>query len=403
MLSKKKILLLIPDYGLGGAQRVFSDQSKFLSYHFDVTICTFNSNTTDVYDSIGNKINLNVKAGRNLFEKVYFFLLRLSRLRKVKNQFDLCISHLEGADYINLLSIQGRKTICCIHGSKLHDAEIRGFLGWIRIKIFMPFLYRRANLIVTVSEALRSELILGLKITENKVKVINNGFDIAAIEKKSKQQIPDELSLLFEHHATICLCSRLAPPKNQQSFLSIFSHVVKSAKCKLILVGDGELRKVLINQSNTLGLKTFSMWDEQPLSDQFDVYFLGAQLNPFSYVARSSLFVLPSAWEGFPLALCEAMACNVPVIASDCPTGPREILDVRQGNFKSNYGVLLPIPSEIEDQNFYSWADAILLLLSDRTIRDDLARRAKVRVADFSIEKMENSWLKVINSVFDEP
>ena len=171
----------------------------------------------------------------------------------------------------------------------------------------------------------------------------------------------------------------------------------------MILVGDGELRKVLINQSNTLGLKTFSMWDEQPLSDQFDVYFLGAQLNPFSYVARSSLFVLPSAWEGFPLALCEAMACNVPVIASDCPTGPREILDVRQGNFKSNYGVLLPIPSEIEDQNFYSWADAILLLLSDRTIRDDLARRAKVRVADFSIEKMENSWLKVINSVFDEP
>jgi glycosyltransferase involved in cell wall biosynthesis len=396
--SNKKILLLIPDYGLGGAQRVFSDQSKFLSRHFDVTLCTFNSDSVDIYDSVGNKINLNVKAGGNVFEKIYFFLLRISALGKVKKQFDLCISHLEGADYINLLSAKRVKTICCIHGTKFHDGEIRGFLGWIRKKFFMPFLYRRADLIITVSDAIRSELILGLKIAENRIEVINNGFDIEAIEEKSKQQIPHDVNLLLEHHDTICLCSRLAPQKNQQSFLNIFSHILKLTKCKLILLGDGELRKVLINQSNVLGLKTFSVWGEQPFSDQFDVYFLGTLLNPFSYMARSSLFVLPSAWEGFPLALCEAMACNVPVIAADCPTGPREILDVK-GGFESHYGVLLPIPSEIKDQNFYSWADAILLLLSDEDKRKDLAIRAKVRVADFGINKTEDSWVKAINSI----
>jgi glycosyltransferase involved in cell wall biosynthesis len=397
--SNKKILLLIPDYGLGGAQRVFSDQSKFLSRHFDVTLCTFNSDSVDIYDSVGNKINLNVKAGGNVFEKIYFFLLRINALRKVKKQFDLCISHLEGADYINLLSAKSVKTICCIHGTKFHDGEIRGFLGWIRKEIFMPFLYNRADLIVTVSDAIRSELILGFKIAENRIKVINNGFDIEAIEIKSKQQVPQEVNLLFDHHETICLCSRLAPQKNQKSFLNIFSHVVKSAKCKLILLGDGELRKELIDQTNKLGLKTFSIWDGQPFSDQFDVYFLGALLNPFSYMARSSLFVLPSAWEGFPLALCEAMACNVPVIAADCPTGPREILDVKEGDFESRYGVLLPIPTEIKDQNFYSWVDAILFMLSDKDKRKDLATRAKVRVADFSIHRMGDSWVKAINSI----
>ncbi len=388
----------MPDYGVGGAQRVFSNQSKFLSEYFDVSLCVFNDEYTDAYECHGQKIVLNVNAGESLIEKVYFFCLRIWRLRKIKRDFDFCISHLEGADFVNILSRRKEKIICCIHGTKFHDGEIKGWLGWLRKKVLMPFLYKRADLIVAVSSAIRLELILQLSIPETKIRVIINGFDIELIEKKSKEQIPTELRLLLENNLTICLCSRLAPQKNLQAFLPIFSQVKKSIDCKLIIIGGGELWKGLVEQSGTLGFSTYTMGVDPKFSDQFDVYFLGDQLNPFPYISRTSLFVLPSAWEGFPLALCEAMVCKIPVIASDCPTGPREILEAGE-DFKSRYGILLPIPTEKKDQVFYAWTEAISMLLKDRNKADEYTLNSRNKVAEFSMEKMKAAWAEAIQSV----
>jgi glycosyltransferase involved in cell wall biosynthesis len=396
---KRKVLLVIPDYGIGGAQRVFSDQSKFLSSHFDVSLCTFNSESVDMYGSVGTKIDLNVKAGKNVFTKAYFFLLRIIRLRKIKSDFDFCISHLEGADYINILSRRKEKVICCIHGTKFHDGEIKGWLGSLRKNLLMPYLYKRAHVIVTVSSAIRTELILKLKIPEHKIVTINNGFDIKAIIKKAEEGIPTEIGSLMANHSTICLCSRLAPQKNQQAFIPIFAEVTQSIKCKLIIIGDGELRDELVNQCKSLRLSVFAAWADQKFSPLFDVYFLGNQLNPFSYLSKASLFVLPSAWEGFPLALCEAMCCSVPVIAADCPTGPREILKADDEDFKSDYGMLLPIPSTEKNQVFYSWANAILKMLNNKEMSFRYVQNARTRVEDFSMEKMESAWLSTIQSI----
>jgi glycosyltransferase involved in cell wall biosynthesis len=396
---KRKVLLLIPDYGMGGAQRVFSDQSKFLSSHFDLSLCTFNSESVDIYGSIGTKIDLNVKAGKNIFAKAYFFLLRIIRLRRIKKEFDFCISHLEGADYINILSRRKEKVICCIHGTKFHDGEIKGWLGQFRKKVLMPLLYKRAHKIVTVSSAIRDELLAKLKIPEQRIVTINNGFDIKTIAKKSEEAIPTEIGSLMANHSTICLCSRLAPQKNQRAFIPIFAQVAQSIKCKLIIIGNGELRDELVNHCEVLGLKVYSVWGDQKLSSLFDVYFLGNQLNPFSYLSKASLFVLPSAWEGFPLALCEAMCCGVPVISADCPTGPREILKAVEEDFKSDSGVLLPIPSTEKDQAFYSWVDAILMMLNNKVMSSRYVQNARTRVEDFSMERIEKAWVSAIQSI----
>ncbi|MFM9839738.1 MAG: glycosyltransferase [Cyclobacteriaceae bacterium] len=388
----------MPDYGVGGAQRVFSDQSKFLSTHFDVSIATFNNDYVDAYGSVGKKMVLGVKAGSNAITKMCFFFLRVWRLRKIKKGFDFCISHLEGADFVNVLSKRNEKIICCIHGTKFHDGEIKGWLGWLRKKILMPFLYKRADLIVAVSSAIRTELIMQLAIPETNVKIITNGFEIKDIEEKSREPISSRWKALFDNNLTICLCARLAPQKNQQSFLPIFSYVKQSINCKLIIIGDGELRKKLIEQSNTLGLSVYVVGEDQIFSEQFDVYFFGDQLNPFPLISRTSIFALPSAWEGFPLALCEAMICRVPVIAADCPTGPREILAVDEDS-ESIYGVLLPIPTEKRNQNFYSWAEAVSMLLTNRQKADEYILNARQRVTEFSMDKMETAWVKAIQSV----
>ncbi len=388
----------MPDYGVGGAQRVFSDQSKFLSSYFDVSVATFNDDYVDAYGSVGKKMVLGVKAGSNAITKIYFFFLRVWRLRKIKKGFDFCISHLEGADFVNILSKGSEKVVCCIHGTKFHDGEIKGWLGWIRKKILMPLLYKRANLIVAVSSAIKAEMIMQLAIPETKIKVITNGFKIKLIEEKSREHILPEVKLLFKNNLTICLCARLAPQKNQQAFLPIFSYVKQSINCKLIVIGDGELRMKLIERSNTLGLSVYVVGEDQIFSEQFDVYFFGDQLNPFPLIIRASLFALPSAWEGFPLALCEAMICGVPVIAADCPTGPREILEIDEDP-KSICGVLLPIPTEKRNENFYAWAEAVSMLLTDRYKAEQCILNGRKRAAEFSMDKMEAAWVEAIESV----
>jgi glycosyltransferase involved in cell wall biosynthesis len=80
-----------------------------------------------------------------------------------------------------------------------------------------------------------------------------------------------------------------------------------------VILGEGAERDALARAGNELGLG-------------YDIDMPGFVANPFALMARAGAFVLPSRWEGFPNALVEAMACGAPVVASDCPSGPQEIL-----------------------------------------------------------------------------
>ena len=395
-MSTPKILILTPGLGRGGAQKVFKDQVLFYSKYFDTTGCVFNLDDALEEEKDFDVLSLDVPAGKNWISKFYFFCQRVIKVRVIKKKykFDISISHLEGADYVNILSCHGEKVICYIHGTKFHDGAIRGVLGWIRKKMLMPFLYHRADLIVPVSTGIQQEFLTQFKTPTEKTKVITNGFDLQEIERQALQGIPLQYKNLFNEHKTICLCSRLAPQKNQEIFLSIFAGVQKIMNCKLIVLGDGELRNTLIDQSKTLGLRVYHGWSDTLFSTDFDIYFLGNQQNPFPYIAGSSFFALPSLWEGFPLALCEAMACGVPVVASDCPTGPGEILRDEAGN--SDYGFLLPIPVKGDNDILNMWAETLVKILNNNSLAFEYAQKAKRRVKDFSKESMEGAWLEIV-------
>jgi glycosyltransferase involved in cell wall biosynthesis len=293
--------------------------------------------------------------------------------------------------------------ICWIHGTKKFDDNIEGLIGWVRHNVLIPFLYRKSEL-VTVSEGIRKELIKEYKIKKDRIRYIPNGFDVEAIQKKSHKPIDQQiLSLGIQRPIkTLATHCRLARQKNLKAMLDIFFRVKQSEQVRLIILGDGELRDELLDHSEKLGLRTFGFWKQHDLAENYDVYFLGHFDNPYPMVAICDLYLMTSSWEGFPLALCEAMACGVPVMSADCFTGPREVIaptiDQQQPVDEpliSEHGILMPL-AHSDDEN-QLWSIAVKNILHDDVTRKRLASAGPQRVRNFDLRMIQQQWLELLN------
>ncbi|MEP0566480.1 MAG: glycosyltransferase, partial [Paracoccaceae bacterium] len=117
---------------------------------------------------------------------------------------------------------------------------------------------------------------------------------------------------------------RLTDIKDFPTLIRAFAKVHESHKARLIILGDGHRERELRELVHQIGLDDV-------------VYFTGYVDNPFAFLSRASLFVLSSRNEGLPGVLIQAMACGCPVVSTDCPHGPREILD------DGRFGPLVPV------------------------------------------------------------
>jgi GalNAc-alpha-(1->4)-GalNAc-alpha-(1->3)-diNAcBac-PP-undecaprenol alpha-1,4-N-acetyl-D-galactosaminyltransferase len=112
----------------------------------------------------------------------------------------------------------------------------------------------------------------------------------------------------------------------------------------------------------------------------------GVTVDPYIKLASSALFVLSSRFEGFPNALCEAMACGVPVISFDCPTGPREIIRNRVD------GIL------VEPNDEDALAEAIHFLMIQPKLRNEMGKRAREIINRFGVDSVMNQWIRLIQN-----
>ncbi len=246
------------------------------------------------------------------------------------------------------------------------------------------------------------ELTRHYNVPSNKIEVTYNFFDIDVVQNATQEAIDSSHATIFSNGETIITCGRLARQKNHASFITWFASFKGLRKCKLIILGDGELREQLLSLCTELELKIFHPWADLSLSKDYDIYFLGFQQNPFKYLKRADVFILPSLWEGFPLVLGEAMACGLPIISADCPTGPREILslDLNEKIMTTpdftDFGVLLPA---LKKENFGQWNMAVNQILENPNLRADYASRASQRVFVFSKEEFEKG---LFNTITDE-
>jgi glycosyltransferase involved in cell wall biosynthesis len=230
-------------------------------------------------------------------------------------------------------------------------------------------LYPKADVIVAVSQGVAEDLIQNYGVPEEKVKVIFNPvvteelFDMA-LEDVSHPWFEQELS------SVILAVGRLTKAKDYPTLFRAFSLVRQVRPAKLLILGEGEDRANLERLAIELGI-------------QNDVSMPGFVDNPFAFMAKASVFVLSSAWEALPTVLIEALACGCPVVATDCRSGPREIL----GN--GRYGRLVPVGDH------EALAKAILETLDNPDFPATREERIQ-RALEFSLDAAVEKYLQVL-------
>lgn len=388
-----KKIILINSLNTGGAERQISVISKFIADKIYLWEDKIDYRVEQDIEFIDKNAKNNISGF-----KVFFYIFKIALLlsKKLKKQ-DLIISFLEKNNFINIISSYISKHKCIICERTQPSVSFKGFSGSIN-KILINLLYPRSDLIIANSNGVKSDLIYNFNINRNKIKVIYNGFDFDYINKKKYENIDSFYESLIENKELIVSVGRLTEAKGHWHLIRAMKDVVSvNKKTILFIIGDGHLREYL--QSLIIKLEL----DE-------NVYLLGKQENPFKFITRSKLFVFPSLWEGFPNAIVEAMYCNVPIIASNCKSGPCEILnDVEYKQiFEINYakyGILIPTndgkkyTNEDLTNEEKIMAEAIIETLNDKKLCLHYQKVGLLRSMDFSLEKIVPQWNDVINGI----
>ncbi|MFZ7217871.1 glycosyltransferase, partial [Avibacterium avium] len=163
----------------------------------------------------------------------------------------------------------------------------------------------------------------GLGISNKNIKQLYNPFNLQKIRKNALLAPPEDKVLL--NQPFMLQVARFANEKNHLEMIEIYHKLKqKGIQEKLYFIGEGSDETLLRNKINELDL-------------QNDCLILGRRDNPYPFMKAAKLFIHTSISEGLPTVLIESMICGTPVVAMDCPTGPKEIL----GNGK--YGALVPL------------------------------------------------------------
>jgi glycosyltransferase involved in cell wall biosynthesis len=238
------------------------------------------------------------------------------------------------------------------------------------LRLLIALFYRYAPAVVAVSEG-AAEALQPWVGSRTPVVVIPNGFNLAALRARATER-PDFRWLNDKTLPVIIGCGRFVPLKGFDVLIKAFARLRAERPARLIILGDGLLRATLQDLVRSLGIED-------------DVALPGYAENPQAWFAASDLFVLPSRTEGFGNVLLEALASGVPVVSTDCPSGPRTILD------SGRYGALVPV-DDVE-------ALAVAMTQALSAPRDAL-RSARVQSyldEHFSFEPMARAYLALVD------
>lgn len=342
MMMQKKICIVTPTLAYGGAERNAVNLANEFVKNNDVAIIVFKY-SGQLYDLVDKRVqvyDLGIKRIRHV-------LLRLKRVLGLINP-DIVMSIMMGSN-IPLGIISYFKHNYCVvlrEATTMNKRVENGLINKIlKIKL-MQLSYRNAAIIIANSFDTKKDLIKYRIKKREKIIVIGN-----PVLQENYDELKDELVshkwLDDDNCKVILLVGRLVPSKNHLLVINAFPEILKKLKeVRLIIVGTGISEKEIKEKISELKIAEF-------------VDLIGYKENTYPYYKKSDLFVLSSTYEGFGNVLVEALACGTRIVSTDCPGGPRDILD------NGRYGRLVPV----NDLN--AMAEAIVVSLLEQDINRD--------------------------------
>jgi len=382
---KKKVALFINSLTSGGAERVVSVLiNELIEQGISVELfCIEHDNAFTIPKEV-NIIYLSslTKHDSSLKKLLYLPYLALKLKKEIKKRnIELLQSHIYRANFINLLAkIFGSKhTVEVVEVTSINNLKDGNLAKKINFSL-IQLLYGHADLVIFKAQRMRAEFLKNISY-KGENKVINNPYNIEKIQLMAKEPL---LDFTFDKEKKYLITvGRLDREKGLVTLIE--SLLFLDLSVELVIIGEGEERENLEQKIQELKLEK-------------RVHLLGKKNNPFQYVAAADLFVLSSHGEGFPNVLVEAMICNTAVIATDCISGPREILaPLTDINFQlkkdielAENGILYPI------KDTTALVEAISLLLTNTELRESYIDKGVKKSKDYSLKKIVEQYKEVL-------
>jgi len=359
-MNRRRILCLLPDLNGGGAERMMLYLVRGLDRsRWDITLA-LGLKRGPYLPLVPSDIEF-LELGRARGRGAVLDIARLLRA----GRYDLCFSMVSMNFAAVLARVVAHDRARLVLGARNHySRSLPAEASAARLKMLaVRVLYPRAEMIIGVSEGVADDLVANFGLPRAKVRAIHNPIDLERVRAEAAAPLDDPWFAPDSGIPVLLAVGKLQPAKGYPDLIDAFRKVRAIRPARLAILGQGPDREALEGRVARAGL-------------QDDVRFLGFDANPYRWMARATLFVHTAHWEGFPNVLVEAMACGLPVVSTDCPSGPREIITDGLDGF------LVPVGDRA------AHAARTLELLADAGRRESVRRAAARRVEDFGAARV---------------
>ena len=373
-----KILVLHGHLSMGGEERVLLNVLRNLielGYNVDLLI-TWNHGENNLFENeIPKKVNYeflfdNYNGKSKIIKEIYRLRTKTIYLKKVEKiieekKYDVIIDYssnlLKYKNFDIKVPIFAWIHFSLTFGEKLSGEKVEKYKKQ----------YKKYDKILTICDTMRDEFVEILGMDKTKVELVYNPINLEIIRKKAEDVNPKYGNYLKEDY--FLQVSRLTQQKQPEHLVDIYYKLKqRGIKEKLYFIGNGEKVK-LIRQK----IKEYNLED--------DIILLGQIENPYPFFKNAKLFLHTAKYEGLPTVLLESLAFGTPVVAYDCPTGPKDILGKN-----SEYGELIPL----NDKD--TFVKRVYELIDNNEKYENYKKMSLIRANDFSMETNKLKLKKLV-------
>ena len=383
----KNVAIIIPSLEGGGAERVAGYLSKYLSQQYNVYIFLRYINRVK-YEYGGTLVPMSEAGdGKELSTEVAL------RILKGKYKIDIAISFMENCNFANIIS-KGNEKVVVSERSSYRQKTPRKLIAESKI----ISLYNKADAIVACSYGVKQSLIQDYGVSADKTYTIYNFLNKEMYCNMAAEQMEKDVESFLDGSDYFISVGRLHPLKRMDYIIEQFIDYEKrnDLSMRLLIIGEGgekeKLEKILSEKD----------------ANEF-IRIIPSTINPFLYIARAKALLVASEYEGMPNVILESFSLGIPVISTDCFSGPRELLEGEEDYAKQyvypkvcKRGILVNSTVNDTDTNNSDLQQAMNMMCNDGELNSRMKRNIEEYMEEYSNQNILRDWISVLEEKCDK-